>query len=579
MELGFIVTSLRRRWWLVAVALLLGIALAASIDGDDTVEYRSEAQIEVLPDPTAGSVYNGQPDRFVATEIAAMRADGLVDAVAEAVPTDPDVVDAATTLRQLPGTQIIVVSVTTDDADLAPAIANAYAEIYLEQSRLRNGGARQAQLAELETEIIELTAALAEVNQRASDIAAAYVDSLPTEEPLPPPNIQIIAPDIGTQQTLLLAELNRARTNQDTLEREAQRSVPGTIIDRADDPQRITGDSPTLARAAVVLGALMLGLVAAPLSMQLSDRVTEAADVEALLTRRVVGHLGWSARLRRSPLAALAGSPREHRDVERRLWARVEWGASSAEGVGVVAVVAPSTQAGTTTLTLALARRAAEQGLRTVVVDADTSRPWLSDHLVGEEDPSDTTLDTRLRLAPTPRPGVSVLAATAVLGRGTPVEEVLAALGPDVDLAIVDGGDLLSSATALVACEAADTVVVAVPLGRVRENDLRDTAALLVGEGASTVDATVLAVTTRPSRRAAAGAAYDGTAAAEPPAADTDATAVSATAVSDAAVSDTTTAAEAEQPAPPAPPGEEPPPPPPAARAGAGGGSRSTARR
>lgn len=519
MEIGFIVRSLRRRWWLVAIALVAGVLVAASIDEEQT-DYRAEALVMVLPDPNTGNLYAGQPDRFVASELSLMRSNGLAILAAEAV-EDPSVtpnrMQAATDFSQLPESDIVSIETETADPDLAVDIANAYLDTYLEQYQGRNGPTSQQLLADLDDEISFLRDSIAEIDEQLNEIAAPYVASLGTDDPLPPPNLSILAPELSTERELLLTQLNRTRDYRLAVQRAVQESATSSIVQRATEAQALAGDSSALQWAAVLMGALLLGLIAAPLSFQISDRVAEPGMVGEILGRRPVGHLPWDRRLRLSPLAALTAPTPAHEETERRLWARIEREVSSNRGPTVVSVVSPVERAGATTLCMALARRAMDSGMRTVLVDADTSQPWIAPSFVGgnRAEPRDRS---GLPTASMPFGDLSVLDASSAVGQGRSIAASLFPMHEDVDLLIVDAGMLLASAGALEASEIADLVVLTVPLGRVPEDDLRETAALLSATTDSTSIGQVLSVTTRPSRRLAVPTGDDEMADASPPA-------------------------------------------------------------
>ncbi len=496
MELSFLAAALRRRWWVVALALLVGLVAASTIDEDDATSYRADAELLVLPgNPTAPGL-SGQPDRFVASELAVMGSMDLAEIVAADLTTadlDARRVRAVTEFRQQPDTNIVTVEATTADPDVSVEIANTYARAYLQAAERRSGQETTDVLGDLDDQLDEVRDDLAAVNAQLREVVTPYIASLTTDDPLPVPPLAVIAPELTTQRDLLLTSYGDILSYRQTLELEALEAGGGSLIDSATRATASEPESAALLQAVVVLGALLVGLGLAPLTLQLSDRVADGTLAERLIGARVVGHLPRSRHLAASPSGALtrAGRTGGGDDVVQRLWAQVEWGVTASEGLPVVAVGGTTRRAGTTTVALLVARQAVENGRQVVVIDADTVRPWLSERYPAPDG----------QLAATERDGVRVLPGAEALRRGVSVDQLIASVEGACDLVVVDVGRLLATSGALAVCQQAAGVVVAIPLGRASERDVSDTAAALSGRIGAEAASSVLPVTTRPSMR------------------------------------------------------------------------------
>ncbi len=243
---------------------------------------------------------------------------------------------------------------------------------------------------------------------------------------------------------------------------------------------------------------------------QLSSKVLDETSVAQMLGTTVVGAFPRNRALLDNPLAALKTTPADARETMERLSVRAEAMADpEIDHALTIAVVGTQPAAGTTTLTLALARRLSRSGYSVVIVDGDLRTQTVSE--IFDTDPS--TGISAVLAAEVKKPTKPVnyftdtdLPRVEVLGVGK-IERREAlrrdAIGPILEVArergqivLYDGGSLMGSALTLFASKAADVIVLAVPLLEQDQEMLSE-----VADNLPTERSRVLAVTTAPVRR------------------------------------------------------------------------------
>ena len=137
MEISFILTALRQRGWIIALALALGALAASTIDDDVVVEeYRSTALVQVAPPRATQNVFNENLDRYVKGQLTALASPAMSAAVADDVGLgiDPSTVRRAVDFGQVQLTNTIEITATSTDPQLAQTIAASYADVYLDRA-------------------------------------------------------------------------------------------------------------------------------------------------------------------------------------------------------------------------------------------------------------------------------------------------------------------------------------------------------------------------------------------------------------------------------------------------------------
>ena len=489
MELSFILNSIRRRWWIVAAAVLIGLVVASQIDTSSTREYSSEALVLVeSPDPGGSSAAN--LDRIITAELAVLRSPALADQVAEATGANqPSAVPAPVQFSQVTGTNLIRITAESTDRDRAQAVTEAYAQTYLDQRAETTRAPLDEDLRKLDEQMAGLKFFIAGADRQLADVLAPYLarQGQPNAPAIPDP--RRLLPEVATNRDLLIGQYNGLVTRRQQLVEEQRTLQPSTLAQPATDAKRVPQDSDLPLQAATVGVAGLLGLSLALLSTRFSRKVTSVAEVESIVGRRVVATLPRVSPWRSSPARALQDGGRTRRREEDRLWTQVDR-ATPPAGPHVVVVAGTDARSGTTATALALGRRFAQQHRHTVVADCDQDSPWLSEAYAfdgGEPEGG---------LVPTNVARLSLLTRTTTRSL-TPesLQKTIDSLLRNAEVIVIDIGHALPSRFADQATGLAHSVVLVVPSAHTTKTRLQEVAWSLKPHADR-----LLPVVTRPSR-------------------------------------------------------------------------------
>jgi Mrp family chromosome partitioning ATPase len=518
MELSFVVSALRRRFWVVTLLALLGSLPGLLSDPQTSSDYESTARLSVQP-PTRASVnvFSANPDRYVVSQLSVLESQDLAEDVAERITLQFGEEISIAALRslvkieQVPESDIVEITTTVNDAQKAAAISQAYVELYVDG--LATTDEDQVQKTELEQQIATLENELEAVNQRLTDAMAVWLPTGNALNPAPIPPLEAVDASAVSQRALLEADLAAKNAALNELEQESRLRVNTEVISNAPIPLEPLAPGGNYLLAGGLLAGAILGVVVAMMWARFSTKVLDELSVGDIIGAPVVSELPHFRSLARNPLAAFQALPRSAIPTVDQLCVRAEALARIGEPLTVL-VAGTMRSAGSTTLALAMAERFAAGGGSVAVVDADVRDPRITALFNATADggvPSviaseGTLVDQRGRSAftRTMDPAVSVLGlgpnrGSAALRRDT-VPVVLHAAKRKAEIVVVDGGPVLDLASTLQFAALADAVVLAIPLSRQKADDLTDTARQL-----EAVRAKLLPVVTSPSRRSAKG--------------------------------------------------------------------------
>lgn len=503
MELGYIVSAVRRRLWLIVVFAVLGLLAGLALTGTQTaVDYETRAVLLVQPPSSAtGSFsFSNDPDRYVIGQIPVLEGSGLAERVAAKIPGETvGSIQHAVRIVHRPKTDVVDVVVVHSDPERAELIANQYAQQYISDLRTRAASAQAPGLEEVQVQLKELEARLVALQARITAAVAA--------EAATPAASRRGDPEAEALYTVTLNEYSERLQSKIQLETAGHQRVTSEVIADAVRPvEPVTEPSRLFAMAGLMAG-LLLGVAAAILVARFSGLVIDRFEFESILGLRLSGEFPHSSTLARSRLSALNKlATRQERMIDR-LTVRAE--ANTVEDRGmIVAVVGTQRGAGTTTLALALASRFADSESNAVLVDFDYQDPALTRGFGGFGDgglPAILSLidqeadrnrpysahERSRRIDPTvvyadrPKPHLRVVgigsSEEARVVRRADVSRLLTYLASEGDVVVVDGGPLFESATAEQLLRLADVVVLAAPARRLRTSTLDAVSRLIVG--------------------------------------------------------------------------------------------------
>lgn len=216
-----------RRKWIVIAVVVATSAVALALSVTQTPLYRATAEVLVesgtpqqIFDPVTGA-YN-DPARSIQNEIEFMTSDEVADAVDEEL---PDAAPVSITARD--DADIISVSATSEDAQLAADTANTYAEVYLRERRQQSVRDYQESAAVVEAQLQELTTQIAQVTTTLEQVALELVAPTP-ETPVE---------ELALRQTRLqqrLATLEQERTELQATARQLE--LTGELLREGQPP-------------------------------------------------------------------------------------------------------------------------------------------------------------------------------------------------------------------------------------------------------------------------------------------------------------------------------------------------------
>lgn len=519
MELSFVISALRRRFWIVTVLALLGALPGLLADPPTASEYRSTSVLLVQP-PTRATVnlFSSNPDRYVVSQLSVLESESLAVSVADRITTQFGELITVAALRELveiehlPDTDIVEITTTISDSpEKAAAISQAYVDLYVEGLATTDDDAEQR--ADLERQIETLENQLSALDIRLEERMLKFLPSGNDSTPDPIPPAEVVDPSAVSQRQLLIAELQQIKAALNDLEIQSRLRVNTDVIANAPIPLEALPPGGNFLLAGGLLAGAVLGIIVALMWARFSTKVLDETSAGELLGAPVVSEFPHYRSLARNPLGAFQALPRSAVPTVDQLCVRAEALARIGEPL-IVAVTGTMRSAGSTTLALAMAERFAAGGASVVLVDADVRDPRVTALFNATADggvPSVITnggalVDQRGRSAftRTMDPAVSVLGlgpnrGSAALRRDT-VPTVLEAVKRKAEIVVVDGGPMLDLASTIQFAALADAVVLSVPMARQKADALSD-----MGRQLESVRAKLLPVVTAPSRRAARG--------------------------------------------------------------------------
>ncbi|MEW2327975.1 Wzz/FepE/Etk N-terminal domain-containing protein [Micromonospora chersina] len=253
---------LRRRWWILVLAAVLGLAGGLAVSQLQHARYTSGTSLLVRP-LSAGAESNPNAKVNLDTEaqvvrslVVAERAKGLMK-----VDTGADQLVKSVTVTVPPNSQILQVGYEADSPAQAQAGSHAFAQAYLD---LRKATAQKA----LENETTALKQQIADVNKQlsavAGRIAAAPANSPERERAEADRNV------LTNQLTSLNNRLSPLLSAD---------SDPGEIISDARLPESPSSPNRTLNLASGMGAGLLLGIVLALVLDRLDTRIRRGRDI------------------------------------------------------------------------------------------------------------------------------------------------------------------------------------------------------------------------------------------------------------------------------------------------------------
>ena len=512
MELVYAARAIRRYWWVTALAVVLGVT-GALLVVDRGSTYEAEAMVLVVP--ATESAFGGtSTDRYVQNQLVVLQSEQLAREVVAQVAGVDDLQEIRdnVTFEQLPGTDIVSVSVASDSPARSQAIANGYVESYLVVLQAQVRDARSPELDRIDQEIEESAALLEDVNERVRETMEPFIASA---EGQAVPNIDQVDPGLATEREVVRDRYLDLLENRNALADELTAvQTSGQFVQEAALPDAGVGRSGLLLMAGAFAGLVLGGLGAVALA-RASSRVLDIDEVVDRLDRPVVATIPSSRAVRDGDWLLSGEVPTTLVPVINQLCVRAE---SSIEPSGSLTVVVAGAQSssGATTVATAMATHLSRGG-DVVLIDASVADPDLS-RRAGPDARGVADFVEQSRRDPSAAPALTVTSTSvyglAFAGLGDEVglrlhrqeiARLIDAASSGAQIVVVDAGPLMSTASSAHLAEIADVVVLTVP---VRQQ--RGAALDVVADQLDNVSGTILPVATPVKRSLVLPSGRDG---------------------------------------------------------------------
>jgi capsular polysaccharide biosynthesis protein/predicted RNA methylase len=465
MELGFVLSALRRRWWVVVACTALFGLLASVIFAETEEQYQSQSVLLVVPNSRGGNVETfGDSNRYVQGQMSAMESETFQARVAERAGggETAETVSAAVQLSNQPNTDIVTIDVFTLSPERSRTIADAFATEYITQLTDESSTDQRSLLAEILDKKAELSEQIDASNQAISrtiqPILNRLIDAGSNIDPV------ILDPTNTTQRDLLLTEFQKTVEQEIALNNRDEVKVNSSIVQVASRAEAPIVESNALKIAAGLIGGLGLGSLVALLWNRFSPRVSDEAMVSEILDLPIAANVPRIRSLAQHPDLALIDPPEPIRAAVGRI-------AVAAEAKGPVhrptriVVAGAQRGSGTTTLAMLIAHEFSTLDSDVVLVDANARTRQLQ-HVVGHVDATFGDLKS----VSLDRFDSEVVVVGPSMGdpriRRSDVRQFLDEIGESSRIVVVDAGSVLSSAATVELCAQADAVILAVPTNR-----------------------------------------------------------------------------------------------------------------
>jgi len=488
MDLTRLITLVRAHLWLILGSTVLAVVAAYGVTSVTPKTYEATARVVVGPGIN-GKVqdYNQLLSslQLARTYAAAATTGIMADQVIGALSLDMTADEFLKTISVETARDTPIVTITAQS--LYPAVAAKTANEVATRLVARAGdieGTDQDVVKAVRAQISGLQALVAETQGR---ITALQAIKDPTPE-----QVAALASDqsqlVSLQSSLASLLASTAVGNAGSV----------AVLDPATPPTQPSSPKLLLNLVIGAVVGLMIGLLFAFALTTLDDSLKSAADVHATLGLPILGVIG---RIRSASL----GHPRYRlamllypRSVASEAFRKVRTSLSFSDvdnGLRTIVVTSAGRSEGKTTVASNLALAFAQNGKRTILVDADLRQPMVHDifGLPNDLGLSGALINDRVPatkfLAPTEEPNLSVLTAgqpppnPAELLASKRMTRIIDALATQADIVVIDTPPLLAVTDAAVLATAVDGTILVVSAKRTKRAAARAAAATLQAVG------------------------------------------------------------------------------------------------
>lgn len=486
MELSFVLNAIKRYWWVVVACVVFGMLAGQTFQRTSKSGYESTAVL-LIAEPTASisDSFDAGGDRYVLGQLSVLGSESLADRVATTLADGltAQQLQEMVAITQVPGTDIIEITVTADEPDVAVEVASTFVSEYFSAIRAQIEEAQAPDLEALENQLTNLREQLQKVDDQLKVIFADLLSAGPTQQ-IPP--TEQVAPELASDRQILLSQIERVAIARDQIALNSRLRISSQVVQEASDAVLQTPMSKALLIGAGMFSGVLLGIAVAIVLAGLSRTALDERQIEEILGRPIVGEFPRARALAANRRAAVDALPANVARFVDSVAVQAEANATVGKSF-TVAVVGMERSSGTTTLAAALAARYAHSGSRVLLVDADPNDPEITRLFAGRtagipallagagrhDGQSLGRVGSRLpeAFAPTSVAGLSVVGLGDKGSEGSLRRQVLpdliATASNHAHVVVFDAGPLLDTATTVHLAQLVDAVVLAVPMRRV----------------------------------------------------------------------------------------------------------------
>jgi len=353
-------------WWLLLVVTVAGAVLGFVAGRFQSPVYEASTTILIyqargmLPD--AEDVSQGQRVADTYAELLQQRPvmEELVDNLD--LDVDPDVLKRRVRVAQVGNTNLLKLTVTDEDPQLAADMANEIVHIFMTQDVEDQSGDYAGSLDDLQAQMEQVQA---DIRGAEADLEALQPDdaTLTPQQMQERGQLQALIADHRNTYAILLTQMQSAERIS-----VVEEALPGKAV----------GSSSTVIVLEGALIGLMLAVGAALLFEYLNDAIKASEDVERITGAPVLGMIGVIDKKDEpgSALVTLNDPDTASAEAYRLLSVSVEHEISQ-RSIRTLVVTSCTPLEGKTTTTANLGVALARSGWRVVVVDMDLRRPSL----------------------------------------------------------------------------------------------------------------------------------------------------------------------------------------------------------
>lgn len=490
----------------------LGLIGGYFTQSGEAVAYESVGQLNVLPPSNVGGlgqISASQLDRYGVAQMNVLTSTATAEAVAKEVGGGLTTAEAKNSVRfeQIPNSDVVTVTATSDSAERAQDIAQGYLDVYLDQAATLLEAQRQPEIDKLDELLGKVEERLKANDAQIADAMRQYTSTAGANNNAVP-DVASVAPALATAKQLLLTEYDQLNTARGQADYTNQIRTNSFAIQDATLPTEPLATGSTLMIVAAGIVGALIGVLGALLLSTLSDSTLTETAVAATLSAPVVAILPHDRRQASHPDKNLAGVPDDLAAVVDQLCVRAM---TQTDGPMRIAVGGARRGAGSTSVALAMASRYADAGHQVVVIDMDVKDQFLTRAFSSPDDEriasvlSDLSddVDSVRELSKTVNPLVSVMgfgnnASISSVLRQDLLNTVVELAEARSDIIIIDLGPVLESTVVRHVANMVDSFVLAVSLTNQSGDQLRAVRRVL----ADTADR-LLPVITSPAKRPA----------------------------------------------------------------------------